>query len=168
MKNKSLKYLNLKSNKIGDDGMKVIAQALKGVSSKIQVLNLTKTGITHLSFRKICQNIATNHDMLTLIVNKNNLASHYNFKEIINMCQASSTLKELSCSNCHLTDTFGIMFCEALKTNRALAKFNFYGNEMTSRTLIAFASALKESIGCLAEFNMGKNNFNDTGGIKFG
>ena len=70
-------------------------------------------------------------------------------------------------AHCHLTDTFGQSFAEALKTNKQLVKFNFYGNELTSATLKQLAVALEESIaGSLEEFNLGKNNINDEGGIK--
>ena len=38
----------------------------------------------------------------------------------------AGALRSLSMANCHLTDTFGVQFAEALKTNRYLEKFNFY------------------------------------------
>ena len=60
-------------------------------------------------------------------------------------------------------------FAEALKTNKGLEKFNFYGNEMTSRTLMVLAAAIKEfSSGSLTEINLGKNQLNDKGGVKLG
>ena len=75
-------------------------------------------------------------------------------------------------ANCQLTDTFGVQFSEALKTNRYLEKFNFSGNEMTSLTLAAFARTLKGHPGRgkegLKEISFAKNCLNDEGGVKLG
>jgi len=74
----------------------------------------------------------------------------------------NKNLKVLSCANCHLTDTFGTQFAEALKTNVGLTKFNFSGNEMTSKTLQYLAIALEKNVATsLVEINLSKNNLND-------
>lgn len=72
----------------------------------------------------------------------------------------------LSLANCHLTDTFGCQFSEAMKTNKGLKKLNFYGNELTWKTLAILSTALKDSHCSLYELNLGKNGLNDKGGVK--
>ena len=108
----------------------------------------------------------SNHDLQTLILDKNNLNTTFAFTAINSIIAAGSSLKVLSLAHCHLVDTFGHAFAAAMKTNKGLVKFNFYGNEMTSRTLETLSIALKETLGTLSEFNMGKNALTDTGGLK--
>ena len=86
-----------------------------------------------------------NHTLQTLIMDKNNLNTIYNFAQITGIIAAGSSLKVLSMAYCHLTDTFGGHFAEAMKTNKGLEKFNFYGNEMTCKTLSILAIALKDA-----------------------
>ena len=108
----------------------------------------------------------SNHNLQSLILNKNNLNTTFPFKDIILIIAASSSIKYLSLAHCHLTDYFGEKFAEGMKTNKGLEKFNFSGNDMTSKTLSHLSIALKEPQGSLREFNMGKNSLNDRGGIK--
>jgi len=112
--------------------------------------------------------LRTNHRLSTLIADKNNLNTTYSFLPINHIVATNNTIKTLSCAHCNLTDTFGAVFAEALKTNRRLAKVNLFGNEMTCRTLTLLAQALKETIGSLVELNLGKNLFKDKGGAKLG
>ena len=109
-----------------------------------------------------------NHSLKTLILDRNNLGTSYAFTKISQMIASGYYLKNLSLKSCGLNDMFGVPFAEALKTNKGLVKFNFYDNELTSRTLTQLAISIRETVGSLQEFNLGKNNFNDKGGVKLG
>ena len=86
-----------------------------------------------------------NHCLKTLICDKNNLGTSYPFTRINQLIAAGNYLKVLSLKSCGLTDTFGVPFAEALKSNKGLTQFNFYDNELTSKTLVQLAISIKES-----------------------
>lgn len=104
---------------------------------------------------------------MTLIADKNNLNTPNVFAAFANSLRSGSSLKHISLANCHLTDTFGIPFGDALKTNKELVKFNLSGNEFTSATVKQMAFSLEEQTsGSLEEINLSSNNINDEGGVK--
>lgn len=105
---KSLKHLTLKSNKLGDDGVKIISEALQLTRSSITKLDISKTGITADSFKYLLLNMKTNHSLSTLILDKNNLHSSYAFTSIAHVIAVSNTLQVLSCAHCNLSDSFGV------------------------------------------------------------
>ena len=146
---KCLNEFILKSNKIGDEGMTVIAEAFLGAQSKIQLLDLTQTNITAEAFRVVVGNMRVNHSLKTLICDKNNLGTSYAFSRISQIIATGNYLKVLSLKSCGLNDNFGVPFSEALRTNKGLVKFNFYDNLLTSRTLSTLAVAIRESSGSL-------------------
>lgn len=148
--------------------MSIIAEAVTGNLSSIKKLDLTQTCITAESFRSLLISMRSNHKLKTLIVDKNNLGTNHAFTPISYVITAGTTLKVLSAANCNLSDYFGVTFAEAMKTNRAMTKFNFYGNMMTCRTLSLLASSMLESPAKLIEFNMGKNQLKDKSGVKLG
>lgn len=167
-KSKSLKELILKSNKIGDEGMVVIAEALNGFTSHVELINLSQTNISCESFRALLLHLRNNSRMKTLIVDKNNLHSVMPFSAIKDtISQQSSKMEVLSCAHCNLSDSFGLAFAEGLKRNRFLKRVNFYGNEMTCRSLSNLAAALRDSTNSLVHLNLGKNNLKDKGGVVF-
>ena len=143
---KSLKELNLKSNKIGDDGMIIISKAFAGHHlSKLELLDLTQTNLTAESFRVMTNTMRGKQNLSTLILDKNNLGTTYSFSTIAHIIATGHKLKVISMKSCNLNDMFGVPFSEALKSNRGLVRFNFYDNELTSRTLVQLAHAIKET-----------------------
>ena len=146
----------------------MIADALVGFGSSVQLLNFADTNMTAQGFRALITTLRSNHDLHTLILDNNDLGTPYSFQAISGLIASTAKFKVLSCANCRLSDTFGVPFAEALKTNRGLERFNFYGNELTSRTLRHLAQAFKELAGSLKSFNLGKNGLGDEGGVKLG
>ena len=139
LKIKSLKQFIFRANKIEDEGMIVIAEALQYSNSSIEMLDITQTSITADSFKQIVSAMKTNYNLHTLIADKNNLNTSYQFQQIRSIVATNSTTKVLSFAHCNLTDTFGVPFAEAIASNRALTRVNLYGNEMTDRTLSMLA-----------------------------
>ena len=73
---------NIKSNKLGDEGMMIIADAFTGYSCNITHLNISQTAITSQSFARLCFNLRSNHTLLNLIADKNDLHSQLNFHSL--------------------------------------------------------------------------------------
>lgn len=121
----SLRELSLKSNRIGDEGLIEICKALNDRHCCIEKLDLSHTGMTSDSFRKI--SLLRNQHLKTLILDRNNLSTTWTFSPIAQI-MSSSHLQSLSLKECFLLDSFGIAFSEALRNNRTLQKFNFFDN----------------------------------------
>ena len=166
-KKTSIKEFTIKSNKIGDEGMCIIAEAFNGYKTSLSHLNISQTSITWVSFGKILKELKNNHVLLSLVADKNNLNTPHTFSAVGNLIKSASAIKNLSLAECHLTDTFGLAFAIAMKYNKHLVKFNLYDNEITSETIKQLATSLDEAVSMnLEEFNLGKNNINDEGGVK--
>ena len=118
----------------------------------------------------MASNLRNNHDLRTLILSNNKINSPVDLSPsaISKFIAQGLSLQVLECQNCELTDSFGVAFAMALKTNQGLTKFNFYNNKITHKTIRKLSIALKEGSSSLQEINLGKNNLSDKGGVVFG
>ena len=91
-KMKNLRVLILKSNKLGDDGVSIIAEAINSTKSSIKKLDISQTGITVESFKILLFNMKNNISLSTLILDKNNLNSSFAFTSIAHVIAVANTL----------------------------------------------------------------------------
>ena len=102
----SLREFICRGNKIGDEGMSVISEALHAKNSSLNKLDITKTGITAVSFKSILTNIRYSHHqhLRTLIVDHNDLSTNAQFEDISYMISSTNTLQVLSVASCNISD----------------------------------------------------------------
>ena len=110
--------------------------------------------------------IRRNHRLTHLIVDNNNMHSHYNFSAIEQMIAGNSTMQSFSAQNCNLSDQFGVPFAIGLRSNKTLLKFNMKNNQIGARTLITLASSINQGNQRLREFDLSRNCIDDNGGLK--
>ena len=75
----SLDELILKGNKLGDEGMNIISEAMTTNNCSLKKLDLTSVGMTHESFRSLLISMRTNHKLRHLIVDSNKLGTNSAF-----------------------------------------------------------------------------------------
>jgi len=142
MTTKSCKVLNLSRNNFGDKGIEIISEALHFRRSLVESLDFTSVGMKRTGFLALMLSLKQNAYLKSLKVDSNRLGSSQPFTIIANVFSSGCILKEFSASNCELTDNFGVIFCDTMRTNKNMRKFNLSRNLLSDRTGITFADSL--------------------------
>ena len=165
---KPLRSLNLSRNKITDDGVKYLADALKDSNCKINSLNLSENKITEKGVKYLADALKDSNCKL----NSLNLASNVTAEGVKYLADA---LKDSNCklNSLHLpADNFwkktnvtdeGVKYlAEALKHNNCkLNSLNLAHNKLTDEGVKYLAEALKHSNCKLNSLNIARNKLTD-------
>uniref|UniRef100_H3A7T5 NACHT, LRR and PYD domains-containing protein 3 n=1 Tax=Latimeria chalumnae TaxID=7897 RepID=H3A7T5_LATCH len=132
--NSSLTELDLKENKLGDQGVKLLSAGLKEPNCKLHKLGLAECNLTSSSCGKLSAVFVTN-----------------------------SLLTELNLSQNKLGDSGVKMLCDGLnKSNCRLEKLEFIECGLTAGCCTDLSSAISKN-SSLTELNLNKNRLGDSG-----
>jgi len=165
---KSCKVLILARNNLGDKGIEILADQLAFKRSIIENIDLSSVEMTRQGFILLMLRIKQNCHLKVLKVDNNQLGSHHPYGAVGQVLQQGGVLEEFSAVNCELTDNFGTVFCDCLRTNKNLRKFNFSRNLLGDQTAVLFAKSMSERICNLEECNFSYNAIGEEGGIRIG
>ena len=126
--NTSLEVLNIKGNIIGDDGLILIAQAIRD-APHLKELDVSLNEIGPTGFQALCDQLP-NSQIQILCCNKNFLGDEVlaYFANIISDQTSQTKLKKFDFSSCRLNDTGLIYLINALQHNKNISSVKLADN----------------------------------------
>ena len=155
-----LKKLILRWNNIGDDGAKMIADALNGHHS-LKTLVLRCNNIGDDGAKHIADALKDNHSLTILDLKENNICAD-GAKMIADVLKYNHSLKELSLSDNNIGANGAKMIADALKINQNLTLLDLHENNIGDDGIKQIADALKDN-HILETLNIGSNKIGDDG-----
>mmetsp|Transcript_1916 Transcript_1916/g.2198 ORF Transcript_1916/g.2198 Transcript_1916/m.2198 type:complete len:960 (-) Transcript_1916:1304-4183(-) len=154
-RNKSLVYLDLSNNEIGDEGTAVIADVLS-VNSGLLVLDLQLNKISPRGAKYIADSLLENNTLEVLKLDMTKISDE-GLGYICEALEKNSTLSTLSLKNNSIGDDGAKFLAEVLTKNSALSKVILQNNSIGfSGVMSLFNSVSKSSLRSL---DLSKNSF---------
>jgi Ran GTPase-activating protein (RanGAP) involved in mRNA processing and transport len=184
----NLVQLDLRENKIGENGAKHIKELLR-VNSSIKVLSLSRNKLENSGMRSIGKGLSMNSSIVFLDVSKNNVGDS-GVKQFVESIEGNTTLKsvdfsgnvfeedgakylgawlkinssleQLNLAGCPIKKNGGVELCNNLKKNKGLVQINLEACSIANKGAVSFAEVIKD-VESLMYFNLAKNVITDAG-----
>ncbi|XP_038656759.1 NACHT, LRR and PYD domains-containing protein 3-like isoform X1 [Scyliorhinus canicula] len=160
--NRSLMYLNLGYNNLGDSGIKLLSTALRNPDSKIQELSLSNNSLTDSCAEDLVFALSTNRALTDLNLGNNNLGD-------LGVKLLSEALRNPDCKiqklglyNNALTDLCAQDLASALNTNQSLLDLNLDNNKLGDSGMKLLSAALRNPDCKIQILDLEKNGLTDS------
>lgn len=112
---KSLEYLELKSNDIGDNGLETLSKSLSAPISTWKSLNISNNKFTSKGLHALSEALAINKTLISIDLSLNTYPSSEAYADFIqSLSKSNQTISDLSFSGCDLDSVFMTAFRESL------------------------------------------------------
>ncbi|XP_027286599.1 NACHT, LRR and PYD domains-containing protein 4C isoform X2 [Cricetulus griseus] len=142
-RNKTLSHLDISSNDLQDEGLKVLCQALSLPDSALKSLFLRRCLITSSGCQYLAEVLSSNQNLISLQVSNNKLED----AGVKLLCEAikepNCRLENLGLEACELTGACCEDLVSALSQNETLWAINLLKNALDRRGLAVLCEALK-------------------------
>uniref|UniRef100_A0A8C5LGB5 NLR family, pyrin domain containing 14 n=1 Tax=Jaculus jaculus TaxID=51337 RepID=A0A8C5LGB5_JACJA len=128
IENHSLVYLSLSTNKLLDDGVKLLCEALGNPECSLERLSLESCGLTEAACRDLSQALISNNRLTHFCLAYNNVGDN-GVKLLSDALEhPQCTLQSLVLRNCHLTPRGGEYLSTSLLHNKSLTHLDLASN----------------------------------------
>ncbi|XP_078057474.1 NACHT, LRR and PYD domains-containing protein 3-like [Mustelus asterias] len=135
--NRSLKYLHLGYNKLGDSGVKRLSVALRNPDCKIQELYLSGNDLTDACAEDLASALSTNRSLIDLNLGYNKLGDSGVKLLSVALRNPDCKIQKLDLYKNALTDSCAEDLASALCTNQSLRFLNLKSNSFTDQSVPA-------------------------------
>jgi Ran GTPase-activating protein (RanGAP) involved in mRNA processing and transport len=160
--NYNIRHLDLRDNKICDEGMKAISDALKNNHS-LEILHLKNNQISVEGAIKIATVLGINNTLKMLSLSSNKVGDE-GVKKLADALSTNHCLELLDLGGNGISDEGAIAIATVLKINNTLKKLSWTKNKVGDKGVKALADALSTN-HCLEELYLGGNEISDEGAI---
>lgn len=154
-KNTSLELLNIKGNVIGDQGLILIAQALKESKMNLKELDISLNEIGPQGFQALCE-VLPHTKITSLTCNKNFLGD--DILALFTQMLPQTKLKKFDMSSCRLNDSGLLHLIEALQVDKQVSQVKLADNFFSEQIETLLLESLNKNTN-LVELNFTGNRF---------
>ncbi|XP_067835942.1 NACHT, LRR and PYD domains-containing protein 3-like [Heptranchias perlo] len=140
--NRSLTVLNLRNNKLGDSGVKLLSEALRNPDFKIQKLHMWDVCLTDSGAEDLSSALSTNRSLTVLNLGGNKLGDSGVKLLSAALRNPDCKIQELCLADVGLIDSCIEDLASALRTNRSLTDLSLGSNFFTDRSVPALRSVI--------------------------
>ncbi|XP_023040088.2 NACHT, LRR and PYD domains-containing protein 13 [Piliocolobus tephrosceles] len=145
LQNRSLAHLNLSKNRLGDEGVKFLCEALGRPDCNLQSLNLSGCSFTREGCRELANALRHNHNVKILDLGQNDLQDD----GVRLLCEALKpshrVLHTLGLAKCNVTTACCQHLSSVLSSSKSLVNLNLLGNELDPDGVKMLCKALRKS-----------------------
>ncbi|XP_032704621.1 NACHT, LRR and PYD domains-containing protein 13-like [Lontra canadensis] len=145
LENKSLTHLNLRRNSLGDEGVKLLCEALSRPDCRLQNLDLSGCSLTAGGCQELANALQHNHNVKILDLGSNDVRDD----GVMHLCEAlkdlSSALNTLGLEKCNLTPACCQHLSSVLGSSKSLVHLNLLQNDLEPSGIGILWKALKKS-----------------------
>uniref|UniRef100_F7H834 NLR family pyrin domain containing 13 n=1 Tax=Macaca mulatta TaxID=9544 RepID=F7H834_MACMU len=145
LQNRSLAHLNLSKNRLGDEGVKFLCEALGRPDCNLQSLNLSGCSFTREGCRELANALKHNHNVKILDLGQNDLQDD----GVKLLCEALKpshrALHTLGLAKCNVTTACCQHLSSVLSSSKSLVNLNLLGNELDHDGVKMLCKALRKS-----------------------
>ncbi|KAI5757335.1 NLRP13 [Gulo gulo luscus] len=145
LENKSLTHLNLRRNSLGDEGVKLLCEALRRPDCRLQNLDLSGCSLTAGGCQELANALRHNHNMNILDLGSNDVRDD----GVKHLCEAlkdpSCALNTLGLEKCNLTPACCQHLSSVLGSSKSLVHLNLLQNDLEPSGVSILWKALKKS-----------------------
>uniref|UniRef100_A0A2K5ZDF8 NLR family pyrin domain containing 13 n=1 Tax=Mandrillus leucophaeus TaxID=9568 RepID=A0A2K5ZDF8_MANLE len=145
LQNRSLAHLNLSKNRLGDEGVKFLCEALGRPDCNLQSLNLSGCSFTREGCRELAIALKHNHNVKILDLGQNDLQD----EGVKLLCEALKpshrALHTLGLAKCNVTTACCQHLSSVLSSSKSLVNLNLLGNELDHDGVKMLCKALRKS-----------------------
>ncbi|XP_059239400.1 NACHT, LRR and PYD domains-containing protein 13 [Mustela nigripes] len=145
LENKSLTHLNLRRNSLGDEGVKLLCEALSRPDCRLQNLDLSGCSLTAGGCQELANALRHNHNMKILDLGSNDVRDD----GVIHLCEAlkdpSCALNTLGLEKCNLMPACCQHLSSVLGSSKSLVHLNLLQNDLEPSGVGILWKALKKS-----------------------
>ncbi|XP_072356571.1 NACHT, LRR and PYD domains-containing protein 3-like [Scyliorhinus torazame] len=142
-KNRSLKDLNLGSNNLGDQGIKLLSAALRNPDCKIQKLELYNNALTHCCTGDLACALSTNQSLTDLNLGNNKLGDSGVKLLCLALGNPDCKIQKLGLGAVALTNSCAESLVDALRTNQSLTDLDLSVSNLGDSGVILLSMALR-------------------------
>ncbi|XP_004439265.1 PREDICTED: NACHT, LRR and PYD domains-containing protein 13 [Ceratotherium simum simum] len=145
LQNKSLTHLNLRKNNLGDEGVKVLCEALSRPDCNLQNLDLSDCSFTTESCGELANALKHNHNVQILDIGKNDVQDD-GVKRLCEVLKHSNcALNTVGLEKCNLTPACCQPLSSVLRSCKSLVNLNLLGNDLGPDGVNMLWKSLKKS-----------------------
>ncbi|XP_033080417.1 NACHT, LRR and PYD domains-containing protein 13 [Trachypithecus francoisi] len=145
LQNRSLAHLNLSKNRLGDEGVKFLCEALGRPDCNLQSLNLSGCSCTREGCRELANALRHNRNVKILDLGQNDLQDD----GVKLLCEALKpahrALHTLGLAKCNVTTACCQHLSSVLSSSKSLVSLNLLGNELDPDGVKMLCKALRKS-----------------------
>ncbi|XP_010385357.2 NACHT, LRR and PYD domains-containing protein 13 [Rhinopithecus roxellana] len=145
LQNRSLAHLNLSKNRLGDEGVKFLCEALGHPDCNLQSLNLSGCSFTREGCQELANALRHNHNVKILDLGQNDLQDD----GVKLLCEALKpshrALHTLGLAKCNVTTACCQHLSSVLSSSKSLVNLNLLGNELDPDGVKMLCKALRKS-----------------------
>nr|XP_055166177.1 NACHT, LRR and PYD domains-containing protein 13-like [Nyctereutes procyonoides] len=146
LKNKSLTHLNLRRNKLRDEGVKFLCKALSHPDCSLQNLDLSDCSFTADGCQELANALRHNHNMKILDIRNNDVQDN-GVKHLCEVLQdPNCELNTLGLEKCNLTPACCQHLSSVLTSSKSLVNLNLLENDLEPSGVSILWKALKKSM----------------------
>ncbi|XP_077838122.1 NACHT, LRR and PYD domains-containing protein 13 isoform X3 [Macaca mulatta] len=157
LQNRSLAHLNLSKNRLGDEGVKFLCEALGRPDCNLQSLNLSGCSFTREGCRELANALKHNHNVKILDLGQNDLQDD----GVKLLCEALKpshrALHTLGLAKCNVTTACCQHLSSVLSSSKSLVNLNLLGNELDHDGVKMLCKALRKSTCRLQKLGIQKD-----------
>ncbi|XP_044116085.1 NACHT, LRR and PYD domains-containing protein 13-like [Neovison vison] len=157
LENKSLTHLNLRRNSLGDEGVKLLCEALSRPDCRLQNLDLSGCSLTAGSCQELANALRHNHNMKILDLGSNDVRDD----GVMHLCEAlkdpSCALNTLGLEKCNLMPACCQHLSSVLGSSKSLVHLNLLQNDLEPSGVGILWKALKKSTCKLQKLGISLN-----------
>ncbi|KAM8962714.1 NACHT, LRR and PYD domains-containing protein 13 [Lycaon pictus] len=156
LKNKSLTHLNLRRNKLRDEGVKFLCKALSHPDCSLQNLDLSDCSFTADGCQELANALRHNHNMKILDIRNNDVQDN-GVKHLCEVLQDPyCELNTLGLEKCNLTPACCQHLSSVLTSSKSLINLNLLENDLEPSGVSILWKALKKSMCKLQKLGLKK------------
>uniref|UniRef100_A0A8C0LZW8 NLR family pyrin domain containing 13 n=1 Tax=Canis lupus familiaris TaxID=9615 RepID=A0A8C0LZW8_CANLF len=156
LKNKSLTHLNLRRNKLRDEGVKFLCKALSHPDCSLQNLDLSDCSFTADGCQELANALRHNHNMKILDIRNNDVQDN-GVKHLCEVLQDPyCELNTLGLEKCNLTPACCQHLSSVLTSSKSLINLNLLENDLEPIGVSILWKALKKSMCKLQKLGLKK------------
>ncbi|XP_066122729.1 NACHT, LRR and PYD domains-containing protein 13 [Saccopteryx bilineata] len=157
LQNESLTHLDLRKNTLGDEGVRLLCQALSRPDCRLQSLDVSDCSVTAKGCRELADALRHNHSMKVLDIGRNQVGDAGGRRLCEAVRRSCCALNTLGLERCGLTSACCRHLTLVLGSRESLVNLNLIGNDLGPEGVNALWESLEKPACKLQKLGLEKD-----------